>query len=428
MVLTPAQDKIAADTHRFRVLNCGRRFGKTTLAIEEIKGKALFKESRICYIAPTIQQARDIAWATMLKELKPIIVKAVESPSREITVKNMKGTTSLIQLSSWEKIETLRGQQFDFIVLDEVASMRNFWLNWDEVIRPTLTDTKGECLFISTPKGFDHFFDLYKKELEDSDYKSFHFTTYDNPFIPTEEIDKAKLEIPEDRFAQEYCADFRKFTGLVYKEFDRARHIYTNGTYVAVNRTAPIDWGWTNPATSYLIEKDTDRNYWISNEFYKTQKTTVEIIEYVKSLRPDAVYPDSAEPDRNMEAKRAGLNVREVSKDIEAGINCVRELLKQGRLHIHSSCVNLINEFETYSYPEKKPDKNENELPIKENDHGLDAIRYDLYMQEGKTDNKSASVNYPGLIPTNTSRYDIPVAPTSGLIRKQAKVRYPGSR
>jgi len=65
----------------------------------------LSKESRIAYIAPTIQQARDIAWSIMLKEFKPIIVKAVESPSREITVKNLMGTTSLIQLRGWEAIQ-----------------------------------------------------------------------------------------------------------------------------------------------------------------------------------------------------------------------------------------------------------------------------------------------------------------------------------
>jgi len=67
-------------------------------------------------------------------------------------------------LETWESIETLRGQQYDFIVIDEVASMRGFASSWQEVIRPTLTDTKGEALFISTPKGFNHFYDLFHAE------------------------------------------------------------------------------------------------------------------------------------------------------------------------------------------------------------------------------------------------------------------------
>jgi hypothetical protein len=83
-----------------------------------------------------------------------------------------------------------------------------------------------------------------------------------------------------------------------------------------------------------------------------------------------------------------------VSKDVEAGISCVQELLKQGRIHVHASCENLINEFETYSYPEKKPDKNEYEAPIKENDHAMDAIRYALYMNEGKGISGQAYTHY----------------------------------
>jgi phage terminase large subunit-like protein len=166
MKLHSAQDEVARDTHRFRVLCCGRRWGKTTLAVEEIKGVALSKDARIAYIAPTFQQARDIAWQMLIKELKPITKKVNES-RLELEVVNLKGGTSSIALRGWEAIETLRGQFFDFIVIDEVASMRNFNVYWHEVVRPTLTDTKGQVMFISTPKGFNHFYDLFNtKERE----------------------------------------------------------------------------------------------------------------------------------------------------------------------------------------------------------------------------------------------------------------------
>lgn len=393
MILTPAQNEIAADLHRFRTVNCGRRFGKTTLSIEEIKGKTLAKPSRVAYIAPTYQQARDIAWEHLKREMVTV-ANSINESRLEIRNKTVKGGESLIILRGWESIETMRGQQFDFVVIDEVASMRNFWVNWEEVLRPTLTDTRGEGLFISTPKGFNHFYNLYNLQETDPDFKSFHFTTYDNPYIPVDEIEKAKLQMTPDRFAQEYLADFRKTEGLVYKGFDRDKHVYKDKSCVVVDRLAGIDWGWTNPAASHLIEKDSDRHYWISQEFYKTNKTTAEIVEHVKSLRATKVYPDPAEPDRNEEARRAGLNIREVSKDVEAGISCVQELLKQDRLHIHVSCVNLINELETYAYPDKKPDHNEAEAPIKENDHALDEIRYVLYMQEGKANLGTAQTHY----------------------------------
>lgn len=386
MILTPSQNKIAEDIHRFRVVNCGRRFGKTTLAIEEMKGKAVYRPKRIAYIAPTYQQARDIAWEQLKNELRPAILSINES-RLELKVRTVKNEESLIILRGWEAIETLRGQRFDFIVIDEIASMRNFWLLWNEVVRPTLTDTRGEALFISTPKGFNHFYDLYNFQDKDKDYKSFHFTTYDNAHIPKDEVDKAKKELPEDKFAQEYLADFRKSEGLVYKEFDRSKHVFSDNELAKqakLTKSATlvgIDWGYTNPCAIIKAYKDNDAHYWFIEEYYKTNKTDDEIKEYAKSLGGTYYYPDPAEPDRVDSLRRTGVNVRDVSKDVEAGIQSVRSLFKEDRIHIHSSLVNLINEIETYRYADKKPDQNEQEAPIKEHDHAVDAMRYMLYMQ-----------------------------------------------
>lgn len=407
MLLTHSQNIIAADLHRFRVLNCGRRFGKTTLAVEEIKGKVLYKPKRVAYIAPTYGQARDIAWEMLVNELSPIAVKMNES-LLEMRLRTVKNEESVIKLRGWESIENLKGQKFDFVVIDEIALMRNFWLYWEEVIRPTLADTKGEGMFISTPKGFNHFYDLYNRQNEDKDFKSFHFTTYDNPFIPRDEIEKMRKEMTEDRFSQEILADFRKMQGLVYKEFDRDKHVFTvfseHFKDSIVDRFVGIDWGHTNPAAVLHIQKDNDNHFWVTSEYYKTERSTEEIIEYAAGLRAPRYYPDPAEPDRIELMKKAGLNAREVSKDIEAGIDAVRELFKQGRLHIHSSCINLINELETYAYPDKKPDRNEPEIPIKEHDHALDALRYALYMQ-GNLQQNRAQINYGNLSPNiNQSR------------------------
>lgn len=386
MILTPSQNLIAEDLHRFRVVNCGRRFGKTTLAVEEIKGKALSKPCRIAYIAPTFQQARDIAWEALKTELRPITIQVNES-RLELRVKTIKGGESIIILRGWEAIETLRGQQFDFIVIDEIASMRNFMLNWQEVIRPTLTDTKGEALFISTPKGFNHFYDLFNKEREDTDFKSFHFTTYDNPHVPPDEVDKARAEVTEDRFAQEYLADFRKTEGLVYKVFDRERDIYEEIPDIRINETiAGADFGFTNPTAIITIKVDSDSNYWVDDEWYKPGKTDAEIAEYVSVCNFNKVYPDPESPSAIKELVNKRVPVREVIKNkdsIKNGITKVTELFKTGRLKINARCVNLIYELETYSYPDKKDQRNEDENPIKENDHALDALRYALFMHIG---------------------------------------------
>lgn len=395
--LSKAQAEIALDRHRFRVLCCGRRFGKTTLAIEEMKACAALRTARVCYIAPTFQQARDIAWNQLKADCKSAALNINES-RLEIRLANVHGTESLLVLRGWEAVETLRGQQFDLVILDEVASMRNFWLLWQEVVRPTLTDTKGEALFISTPKGFNHFYDLYNIQEKDVDYKSYHFSTYDNPHIPVEEIEKARSELSPERFAQEYLADFKKTEGLVYKEFDRAKHLYTDipqGTGI-VEKIAGVDFGFTNPCAIPEIGIDATDTWWIQPpEYYERGKTDAQVAEYVAAKAFNAVYPDPEAPAAILEMRKRGVNVRDVVKgkdSIENGISAVRERLKAGKLRLHASCLNYILEFETYSYPDKKDAHNENEVPIDEGNHFLDAIRYPIMMRSRR--NAQASVRY----------------------------------
>jgi PBSX family phage terminase large subunit len=382
-LLHDTQKIVAKDLHRFRVLCCGRRWGKTTLAIDQMKARLTIPNSRVCYIAPTYQQARDIAWEQLRNDLQ----QAGKANEARLEIELVNG--SKISLKGWEAIETLRGQRFDMIVLDEVAMMRNFWLNWQEVIRPTLTDTKGEALFISTPKGFNHFYDLFGYQSKDEDYKSFHFTTYDNPHIPREEVDKAKLELTEDRFAQEYMADFRKSEGLVYKEFLRWKHLFKRLPEVGYVKTfGGVDFGFTNPCAVISIKKDRNAIYWVTDEWYKTSQSDAQIADYVAALQWDECFPDPESPSGIAELKKRAVNAREVVKNkdsVRNGINTVRELFNTNRLRIHESCQNLIWELETYAYPDRKPDHNEEENPIKENDHALDALRYALSMDNALT-------------------------------------------
>ncbi len=394
MLLHKTQKPVALDPHRFRVLCCGRRWGKTTLAIDQMKARAAVANSRVAYVAPTYQQARDIAWESLKKDC----LQAAESINESrLEIKLVNG--SVIILRGWEAIETLRGQFFHLIVLDEVAMFRNFLIQWQEVIRPTLTDTRGEALFISTPKGFNHFYDLFNEEAEDPDFKSFHYTTYDNPFIPADEIDKAKKEVTEDRFAQEYLADFRKTEGLVYKEFSRDRHIYKKDEVARVTKVfGGVDFGFKSPAAVYTIKKDEERRYWISEEWYETERTDAQIADYVAALAWNECYPDPESASGIEELRRRGVNVRDVIKNkdsIRNGINAVRELFKSNRLFIHESCKNLIWEIESYCYPDRKANHNEEENPIKENDHAMDAIRYALMMESVSSVRSGVTIHRP---------------------------------
>jgi PBSX family phage terminase large subunit len=381
MQLHESQKQVASSKARFRVCCNGRRWGKTTLAVEEIKGKALAAPSRICYIAPTIQQARDIAWEMLKKELHPITVKSRESPSLEMEVLTKDLGKSTIYLRGWENIETLRGQYFDFLVIDEVASMKHFWSNWQEVIRPTLTDTQGEVLFISTPKGYNHFYDLFNFELKDNNYKSFHFTSYDNPYIVKEEIDQAKKEVSPERFSQEYLADFTKTEGLIYKDFSRKAHVVdTDPDDNYINEyIAGVDWGFEHPAVVLHIKVDRSGTIWIVDEWVRTHKIEDEIAEYVASCQFHLVYPDPENASGVENLTRMGVSVREVKKgkgSVADGIDRVRQYLRMNKLKVHQRCTSTIEEFETYSYQDGK------EEPVKENDDCMDALRYALVSNE----------------------------------------------
>lgn len=396
MRLHEAQRTVVKDKHRFRVLLAGRRFGKTILAIEEMLFTAVTTDkARIAYISPTYQTSRDICWAQLKDRVSGLNAEINES-RLEMTVPNKHGTTSLIALRSWDNVDTLRGQYFDFLVLDEVAMFKKFWVMWQQVLRPTLTDRKGRGLFISTPMGFNHFYDLYNTESDNEQYKSFHFTSYDNPHIPHEEIDEAKRELTDDSFAQEYMADFRKQEGLVYKEFDRARHTFTGDIENRLVETiVGLDFGYTNPAACLTIKKDFDNNYYVTDEWYRTGKTDAQIAEYAESVKAQKYYPDPENPGGIKELSNKGLNVIEVVKgkgSVEKGIDRVRQMFMMNKIKIHSSCVNLIAELETYRYEEKKSNKNEPEKPIKENDHAVDALRYALVMNDTHMDQKRREI------------------------------------
>lgn len=389
MIFHPAQSEISKCLSRFRVVCCGRRFGKTSLSIYEMAGKAYTKNGRkICYIAPTYQQARDIAWVELTRVCDPITVKINET-RLEIVVQTMDHGKSSIWLRGWESVETLRGQAFDFVVIDEIASMRNWRDNWNTVLRPTLTDRAGDVLFISTPKGFNHFYDLYNMENDvekGKDYKSFHYTSLDNPHLSKEEIEKARAELSEDQFAQEYLADFRKQEGLVYKEFDRTVHLFSHDIpRQVVADLGGVDFGFTNPCAVVTIKKDSDNHYWVTDVYYRKGMTDAHVADYVKSCAFHMVFPDPENPAAVKELTDRNVNVRDVIKgkdSVRNGISKVRELFKQNRLHIHTSCLALIEEIESYHYPVTPSGRNEYENPVKEDDHACDALRYVIMTDE----------------------------------------------
>ena len=212
------QKKVWADETRFRVVAAGRRCGKSRLAawLLIVNGlQANLPNSHVFYVAPTQGQARDIMWK-LLVELGAPVIRSSHINNMQITLIN--GST--ISLKGADRPDTMRGVSLKFLVLDEYADMKPEV--FEEILRPALADQKGSCLFIGTPKGRNHFYDLYKyAELsgdDDETFSAWHFTSYDNETLDPNEIDVAKKSMSTHAFQQEFMASFKNQGSEMFKE------------------------------------------------------------------------------------------------------------------------------------------------------------------------------------------------------------------
>jgi hypothetical protein len=208
------QQEVIVDPSRFKVICAGRRCGKSRLAAVTLllKGLVCPKGSGVMYVAPTQGQARVIIW-NVLTDLGKDVIASSHINNQEITLIN----GAVIYIRGADRPDTLRGVSLSYVVLDEYADMKPSV--WEQVIRASLSDRKGDAMFIGTPKGRNHFFDLYQLgKAENNEYKSWSFTTYDNELIDPEEIENAKKTLSSFAFKTEYMASFDNAGSDVFKE------------------------------------------------------------------------------------------------------------------------------------------------------------------------------------------------------------------
>jgi PBSX family phage terminase large subunit len=428
--LHDGQKEIANDLHRFRIICAGRRWGKSVLAQLITLKWAVESVGVYWIVSPTYRQGKQIHWRGLQQIIPRDWVLKKNEVELSITLKN--GST--IELKGAENPDALRGVKLRGLVIDEIASIRNWdWL-WSEVLRPTLTDYKAPALFISTPKGYNHFYELYETgQKEDENYKSWRFSSYDNPFIPSTEIDQAKIETGQDVFSQEYLAEFTRFTGLVYKEFNPDIHVhpfdheknsygdYYFGLDFAVR-------GWTAAIVGYI---KSDGHIYLLDE-YKEQGETVQVhapsIQEVLTTYADfdkyEGYADPAGFSKTQQGMRKNQSmvwsladeyfdfdfpIVRANNEVVAGINFVRQLFRQGKIHIHPRCSKLIEELQLYQWKDQPSTqigaREEPEEVRKINDHLVDALRYMLYSKP--TAPEEEEVKRPALLPAQFPKINL---------------------
>jgi predicted phage terminase large subunit-like protein len=292
--LLPWQQAVWGDDTRFKIVAAGRRTGKSRLAAWLLIVNALeSSKGNVFYVAPTQGQARDIMWQTLLELGNPVIVS---SHINNLQIKLINGAT--ISLKGADRPETMRGVSLKFLVMDEYADMKPEV--FEQILRPALADQKGNALFIGTPMGRNHFYELYQyAELDDDPtYKAWHFTSYDNPLLDEDEINVAKKSMSSYAFRQEFMASFEARGSEMFKE-DWVKFGETpeyGDYYIAIDLAGFEEVNKQRTKNSKLDEtaiavvKVNDNGHWhvenIVHGRWELSETARKIFEVVRDYRP----------------------------------------------------------------------------------------------------------------------------------------------
>lgn len=384
MKLTNPQWDIFTSDSRFRVVVAGRRFGKTFLSTIELLRVALGENQKVynknCwYVAPTYKAAKEIAWDMLKSVVRERDVSKINESELSIRFKN----GSVIALKGAEKPDNLRGRSLDFVVLDEIADMRPE--TWGEVIRPSLSDRQGTALFIGTPKGRNHFYDLWTQDLDD--WASFQYTTLQGGNVPDFEIEAAKRDLDERTFKQEYEAAFVNYSGIIYYNFDRQESVKPT---LLGEDILHIGMDFNLDPMSAVVAVRQDNALRIIDEVIIYGSNTDEMVDELKVRYPTkklVIYPDPACRQRKTSAggrtdlsilQNAGfaVKVRERHTSVRDRINSVNARLKtsdgERHLFVDPKCRQVIKSLERQTYKEgtSQPDKESGY------DHMNDALGY----------------------------------------------------
>lgn len=233
--LHPAQEEIHSNPARFKIVAAGRRFGKTVfsvircfeeaLAAGNSRGMEYDDSSEVIYVAIDREQAKRNAWpyckkfAEEIEDATGLPVRVLEKTAMIELPKELGGCR--IRLLGMDDPDAARGMKLRFAVLDEYADMPP--RVWPEIIRPALMDMRGGALFIGTPKGRNHFYELVNEKVGQPDWGVFNFSSLDNTLLPEDELAGMASEYAngsEDLYEQEIKAKFISSSGQLFKDSD----------------------------------------------------------------------------------------------------------------------------------------------------------------------------------------------------------------
>lgn len=386
---------------RHRIVVAGRRFGKTYLAIREIKRAAIraaklgiHVDAQIWYGAPTYKNAKNNFWDRLKRTFPPHWLDGKPNAS-ELSLRLMGGRK--IRLVGLDNHDDLRGAGLYFFLGDEWADAKPE--AWSQTIYPMLSSYNGHSLRIGTPKGYNHFYDDWVDGQEGGkhDYKSWCYTTSQGGMVPQYEIDTARSQLDPLTFRQEYEATFETYAGQVLYSFNRK----TNVKPCPYDPAKPIHIGMdfnVNPMSATIWQEDGQLSYQVGEVILLTSDTDEMSKEIIRRYGRDGsvshitIYPDPAGAQNRTSAQGKtdigilrGYGFRVLAMSSHP---LVRDRLSvtnsrftsaagEHRAFVDPSCVKSIEAYEKHKYRDgsNDPDKTSGY------DHPVDATGYYMYVR-----------------------------------------------
>ncbi len=250
-----AQQQINRERRRFNVLACGRRFGKTLFGIQRTHKPLLSDGQPVGWFSPTYKLLAEV-WREAVTLYAPITAnKSVQDHRLELV------TGGVLEFWSLDGPDPARGRRYKRVILDEAAMVPHLADAWQMAIRPTLADYQGDAYFLSTPRGLNFFHSLYQagQDPEETEWASWQMPTGANPYINAEEIEAARLELPERAFAQEYLAAFLADGAGVFRGVEAVSTLKPQEPIPGHAYVFGVDWGKLNDFTAISIIDATTR-------------------------------------------------------------------------------------------------------------------------------------------------------------------------
>lgn len=396
----PEQWAIHNSESRFVVPCCGRRFGKSLCAGNELTAYMFTPNARYWIVGPTYRLGEKefrVVLNNMVRKLKvPKLRFSNNVKQGDMRIENTK-TNTILEVVSADRPDSLVGEGLNGVIMSEAALHKAS--TWEMFIEPALSDERGFAFFPSTPRGFNWFQGLWQlgQMPEQIEYASWQLPTWSNTnkypggrFDP--EILRIESTVSKQHFLQEYAAEFTAFEGKIYDTFNFTDHVKQIEYNSAWKNFWAFDFGYADPFVVLDIMVDPSDNVYVWREYQISGMSTYEHGHAIlRRQNPEGFHVDGmyGDPRGADEIATLGLILGHVQANPVgwvAGVEAVRRALKKKAdgtpsLYIDPSCVNLTRQMDQLRYAESREGHNVQNSAGRErqhdyDDHGPDALRY----------------------------------------------------